>query len=477
MKKETLTMSAKTNTATTHSPFVSRRRFLRGTGGVTLGLPLLDVFSRNLKAQAAEPGYAVFVGEMNGVQQSPGFGPEPERFWPTQTGAMTTASLGADTGRAMSVLAPYADKLAPIRGVAFSFDGNGCGHSGGGNQVLTAHKVSPDLDKNKSLAMGESVDHFISKTLTQREPLALYAGPKYGYINDHISHRGTKDVIVGENNPWIAYSKIVGMTGGDAAAQKLVATRRKSINDLVRTEVKELLGRKDLSADDRTRLDLHFSAIREIELSLVTEFTPAKIAELKSVDGQHRTDPNRLKVVGLQQDLIVFALASGHSRVAFLQVGDGTDGVVYTVDGAAVPNFHHISHRINSDGAEGTPIDGADLMHHKIDRIRLTSFGNLLGKMAATKTPTGSLLDLGYAVWTNQIADGYHQYKNVPFIVAGKAGGYLKTGQFISVTKVVNNKLLNTLANAAGVRKASGALIDDLGDPSNPKGTMPELMA
>ncbi len=459
-------------------PGLSRRRLLRGAGGITLGLPMLDVFvPRGRNARAVEPGFAVFIAEMNGVQQNPGFGTEPERFWPSTPGSLTTAGMTADSGRATSELAAYAQQLLVVRGIGFAFPGNGCGHSGGGNQVLTAAKVSPDLTKNKSLGMGESLDHFISKSLTTREPFALYAGPKYGYINDHISHRAAKDVIVGENNPWVAYSKIVGMTGGDAAAQKLVATRRKSINDLLRGEVKELLARSDLSRDDRTRLDLHFSSIREIELGMAAALPPATVTALKSVDGQHRTDDNRLKVLELQFDLIAFALASGYARVAFLQHGDGTDGIGYTIDGSKLPNYHHISHRINSDGAEGTPIDGADLMHHKIDRLHLKEFGKLLDKLAAVKTPAGSLLDLGYAVWTNQQGDGYHQYKNVPFLIAGRAGGYLKTGQYLDLPKTMNNKLLNTLANAAGVRKAGGAAIDDFGDPSLAKGTIAELIA
>ena len=67
-----------------------RRRFLRGAG-VVLGLPLLDGF-RLKQAQAAGPaaGYAVFLVDMNGVQQNPGYGPEPERFWPSKAGALTT---------------------------------------------------------------------------------------------------------------------------------------------------------------------------------------------------------------------------------------------------------------------------------------------------------------------------------------------------------------------------------------------------
>ncbi|MDX2020066.1 MAG: DUF1552 domain-containing protein [Deltaproteobacteria bacterium] len=456
---------------------LDRRRFLRGTG-VALGLPLLESFMpKTARAAGPAPGYAVFLVDMNGVQQQPGFGNEPERFWPTKAGALTTASMMADSGRAVSELAAYADYLNIIRGVSMAFDGNGCGHSGGGNQLLTAAKVSADPAKNKSLAMGPSADYRISQALAGKEPFALYAGPKYGYINDHISFRGTKDLIIAEANPWTAYSKIVSMTGGAGAAQELVLNRRRSVNDLVRGELNVLLGDKTLSSADRQRISMHLASVRDIEQQMVKELPAATVADLKSVDGQQGTDGNRLKVLALEFDLAVFALASGQHRVVFIQNGDGTDGIGYTVNGVKLPSYHHISHRINGDGTEGTPIDGADLMHHQIDRIHLRHFGMLIGKMGAVKTPMGSLLDLGFAAWANQLGDGYHQYKNVPYIIAGRAGGYLKTGQFLDLPKVMNNKLLNTLITAAGVRSSAGGPIDDFGDPSLPKGLIPGLVA
>ena len=50
-------------------------------------------------------------------------------------------------------------------------------------------------------------------------------------------------------------------------------------------------------------------------------------------------------------------------------------------------------------------------------------------------------------------------------IIAGNAGGYLKTGQYINANGAGNNKLLNTLITAAGVPKqdfgqGAGGLID-----------------
>ncbi len=454
-----------------------RRRFLRGAG-VSLGLPLLDAFAPKRAAAAVAPGYAVFVVGMNGVQQAGGYGDEPERFWPSNTGALSRANMAADSGRAVSELVNHAEHLNIIKGLSFAFSNNGCGHSGGGNQVLTAAKVSPDLAKNKSLAMGPSVDYRIARALTNQDPLALYAGPKHGYINDHISHRGAKDVIVAENNPWTTYARIVAMTGGSKAASELLMARRKSVNDLLRKEIAVLLADPQLSSADRKRIEQHLSSVRDIEFRLRSELPPETMAELKDMDGKHRVDGNRLKIMDLQYDLLAMALSSGLARVGFLQVGDGTDGIGHIVNGARTTSFHHISHRINSDGGEGTSISNADMLHHKIDRIVLGSFAKLLDKLQAVQTPTGSLLDMGFAVWTNQLATGSHRYKNVPYIVAGRAGGYLKTGQFVQVPdKTMNNKLLNTLITAAGVRTQAGGPVEDFGDPSLPKGLLTEIVA
>ena len=84
-----------------------------------------------------------------------------------------------DADRAVNELADYADKLLMVRGTKFAFPGNGCGHSGGGNQCLTAAKVSDDPSGNESLAMGESVDNRIARELnpaSNPDPLTLYAG-------------------------------------------------------------------------------------------------------------------------------------------------------------------------------------------------------------------------------------------------------------------------------------------------------------
>jgi hypothetical protein len=474
-----------------HSPdrrVTSRRRLLRGAAGLSVGLPLLDAFARPRGASGATPAKPVFaaiVVEMNGVQQGDSSGQnEPERFWPSSLGALTQTSMDADSGRATSVLSAYASKLLMVRNIRLPFGAAGCAHSSSGNQLLTAAKYGPA--GAKSLAFGESVDNYIGR-MVGREPLNLYAGSKGGYIDDHISFRGPSDVRVGEGDPWVAYQKIVGMNNGNAAAAAAIASGRKSVNDFLREELTGLRGRSDLSMDDRRRLDLHFQAIRDIEVKVTTNLPDSVTADMKTVDGKQRTDAARLKVVELQYDIMAFALASGYTQIVVLQSGDGTDGMQYVIDGVTLPRFHPLSHRATSDSTIGdSPMKGQmEIWHHQIDIIRLNLFKHLLDNMAMYTTPEGSLLDVGFAMWTNTVATGYHRQTNLPFLIAGDARGYFKTGQHVTANGgpisdaakdcVTNNQLLNTLIGAFGVQKPGGGPVDDFGDASLPKGVLTGL--
>jgi hypothetical protein len=158
-------------------------------------------------------------------------------------------------------------------------------------------------------------------------------------------------------------------------------------------------------------------------------------------------------VVKLHLELTAIAFACNVTQVATLQAGDGTDGTQYTVNGEKYERFHHISHRINSDGSSGSPIANAEEKHHQIDRLRMESFRHGIEKWAQYETPNGPLLDNGFMYWTSHVSDGpSHSFNNLPVIIAGSAGGYLKQGQYINAQGNSNSPLLNTLINANGVQ-------------------------
>ncbi|MEL6348556.1 MAG: DUF1552 domain-containing protein [Myxococcota bacterium] len=452
----------------------SRRMFLTGVGGVTLSLPFLESLQRPARAanDGGPPRHAFFLRYANGVQQADRG--EPERYWPRETGALTAATLSSrDADRATSEYAPYIQNIALVKGTKFAFKNNGCGHSGGGNQCLTAARVSGDLSGKDSLAMGESIDNCIARAfpdINGGEPLTLYTGPRRGYIEEVLSYRGPKDLRSAEDDPWNAYQRLVGVTEG--ALDQFLDNRRKSVNDLVREQMQELM-RRDLSRTDRDRLNQHFTAIREFETAtcLLAEDEEQQMAALR---GQGTLNDNRITVAKLHMDLVAIAFACDMVRAATLQVGDGNDNTEYTIDGERLPRFHHISHRIHSDGGSGAAIEGADVLHHRIDRMHAQLFNHFLSRL-----DEAGILDQGIAVCTNDLGAGVsHTYRNIPWVIAGSADGFLKGGQYIDLGgDVTHNKLLSTLATAVGVRKDNGDWVDDFGDSSLETGLIEEIIA
>lgn len=458
----------------------SRRLVLTGIGGVVLGLPLLESIGGGARvagaAQPTVPHPIVFLRQGNGVAQAD-YNGERDQYWPRNTGAITTQSLsGTDADRAMSELAAFADRLLLVRGTKFNDVINvNCGHSGGGNQVLTGAKVSDDPTGAGSLALGESIDNYVARAFPDvngGEPLTLYTGPRYGYLEEVLSYRGPYDLRAAEDDPWTAYLRMVGGVDVDA----LLEDRRKSVNDLVREQMQALMGRTDLSTADRDRLQLHFDSIRDFEV-LACKLGTDEEQQMASLAGQGTLNDNRVIVAELHCDLLALAFSCDFVRAATLQIGDGNDATQYTIDGSRLPSYHQISHRIYSDGSYGDPIVGAVDMHHGIDRVFLGIFRHLLEKLDGY-----GILDRSIAVITNDLGAGVsHTYENVPWVIAGAGDGLLAQGQFVDVSngggKIPHNKLLNTLISATGLRKANGDLVDDFGDPELPKGTLSQMLA
>ena len=325
-----------------------RRHLLRAACGATLGLPLLDVFMpRGAAAQAAaQPPFVILVVQGNGVVQAGRAidgSTDPERFWPTTPGVLSSAALEADkTTRATGELAVHAARLSMVRGIGHAFAATGCMHASGDAQVLTAAKLSGD--SNKVLALGESMDSLIARELNAPgiEPLVLHAG-KYGPggtgfdIPGYVSYLGPEQPRTYLDAPYQAYQRITQVVGtggpqptGPTEEQTRATLRSKSINDILRAQIQGLLARTDLSVSDRQRLDQHFSSIRDLEVAMGGALmvpTPSAddLSAMQSIDQAPRDMMHHEKLIDLHQQLMAFAVASGYTRVALLKVGERAD--------------------------------------------------------------------------------------------------------------------------------------------------------
>ena len=110
---------------------VSRRMMLKGIGGSMLALPLLESFltDKEVQAQSADSTYAVFFRQANGCAQAQNtseIGNEPERFFPTGYGALTSGTMN---GRAVDELSAHMNKLLILGNVNGEYFNYGDGHA------------------------------------------------------------------------------------------------------------------------------------------------------------------------------------------------------------------------------------------------------------------------------------------------------------------------------------------------------------
>ena len=459
----------------------SRRAVLRGLGGATLGLPLLDAFSPRRAAAAGKVGdFGLYIIHCNGVMQAHTGRGEPEMFWPRATGPLTPAGLTADleAKRSLGELASVSDRVLIVKGVRSPFPSNGDGHNGGDAQILTGQR---HVNSPHPYAFGESIDNRIAreKNPVGREPFVLRVVSGTKTIGA-VSYRGRDDARFGDDNPQAAYDRMVGMVQADPGVAAMVQKRRLSVNDLVRSQMKRLLGRPELSAADRKRLDGHLTAIRDIEVKLQGVLAPEAVARVKDVATAAKYNNSAFVDVTMtvQLELMAFAVASGFSRVGVLKVGNRTDNYRYTFPGFPVHPFHHISHRIESGGASGPPIPTAIQQHALVDRVYLRKFKWFVEYLSQFQTPEGPLIDLGYAVFTNQVGVGTHGYGNLPWVIAGKSRGFWKTGQHMDVGNAAGtlNQMHNTCLQAVGVTRPDGSPVEDFGAAEAPKGRLTNLI-
>lgn len=439
----------------------NRRAFLRGVGGVALGLPFLEGLpERSAWAQDDTPVFMFFMVAACGVVKS--------QFFPSSTGPITTASLQGET-KAVSALADHAANLLFVDGINYPGRLTNCGHAQGLVQSLTGAPV--EGGGPGSQATGISADMLLSGELNPSgvDPLTLYGGSKF-YVAERISFSGPGNARPAERNPYNVYRSLVGLVGNggdgmtdpdevEGTANQLVL-RENSINDLVRDDLEGLLARSDLSAADRDRLDAHLTAVREIEMDMgnigttICEEAGLNVSAIEALQNVNYQANGMIEdFIKLHSELVAWAFACNANRVATVQWGDGTDGTVYDVPSNGRKwGFHHVSHRMQDDVDSGND-PTAEAAHIEIDALRMQTLKHTLDHFAAR-----GLFDKAAVVWTNHVSDGpTHSFNNIPYVIAGNAGGALKQGEYVTGDGASNAALLTTLVRAAG---ATGSLGD-----------------
>jgi hypothetical protein len=487
-------------------PRANRRRFLRGLGGVIVGLPFLEALApRKATAQSTViKRFGVFFA-CNGVNM--------DRWFPDgDYGALSDGHL---QGTANEALLPHRAKLLFPRGVhmtprGFDRDGGGADDHGKG----MAHKLTAQFaDDDAWLAEGPSVDHVIAQAVnpSARPALNLLVGRGNGRRGlGYISYSGAGEPISGINNPFNAYADFINLNGttpgGGGEATDRIVRRRQSVLDLVQDQFDDLK-RGPLSADDKQKLDAHFEAIRAIETGMMGGggdgalgcLDPALEESAAMFEGADEDEvlsgANYPAIADLQIDIFALAFACDATRVATLQFDSGSGGPIFRWDGMDHEyNHHKLSHGKVRDDCFGDStedgcdnVDGYEDMLFDIDVWHAKRMARLLDRLDSyTEADGKTVLDNSVVLYTNELSDGKgHSFMDLPYILAGSCGGAFKQNEYVRLGEgtsyddqvAPHNKLLNTLVNAMGIESDWFGVAEGDGGETMQGGVYEDLLA
>jgi hypothetical protein len=361
-------------------------------------------------------------------------------------------------GGILEPLAAHKAELVICDGIDFvGFDNHAPGMAG----MLTGNGGA------SSATRGMSVDQYVAANLgggTRFDSLefGVQTSAWGGQVQTRMSYSGAGTFVTPEDRPRNAFRRMFGEVTGDPTELDKLALRKRSILDAVKADLADLYPR--LAREDQMKLEQHLDALRKTEKGMTGGAACASPPSPTEIDPY--ANDNFPAVGRAQMDLLVMALACGLTRVASLQWAHTVSPTVFRWLGLS-EGHHDLSHKDDSN------IRGvADFVTS--ERWFAEQFAYLLGALAAAPEPgqSGSMLDHTLVVWAKELADGRrHDGKSVPFILAGKAGGYLRTGRYSSFTGAPHQKLLVSICHAMGLTNLT------FGDPTHGTGPLDGLSA
>jgi hypothetical protein len=428
---------------------LSRRAFLRGAAGAALALPLLQLPAGRSAAAQRYPKRLLLWFTPNGTLKE---------LWSPQGGTETQFDLP----QLLQPLARHQDKLVVIDGVDLAAglldQAPGGPHQRGIGALFTGDMLAEgDLDadgcgRRAGWANNISVDQAAIQALapnTRFQSLELGVQVKDNNTRSRIVYRAPQQPLPPEVDPVAAYRRV--FAGMDMSTDELQRQfrRRRSVLDSVWRDFSNLQSK--VAAPDRHKLEAHASSLRDLENRLSQLATAqAQCQPMPTPPPMAHMDEAFFDQVGrLQMDLMVTAMACDLTRFGSIQWSSAVNAIRFTFMGIRDYDGHSLSHGGDSN----------DVMRNEwvgMLTFYAEQFSYLLDKLDSVQEGDGTLLDNTLVLWGNELSRGNsHDLHDIPFLLAGKAGGAIRTGRHLTYDHQPNNNLLLSVLHALDVNATS----------------------
>jgi len=440
---------------------LSRRRVLRGMMGgtaATVGLPLLDCFL-NTNGTAMADGSALplcFTSWFAGLGFQPGFW-EPKK-------------TGTDHGMSqqLALLKPYQDRINIFSGLQVMLDGKPNSAHGSGPQA----NLHGDIPRGSN-PIAPSFDTLISDVIGTRSRFRSIEVNCEGTQSSYSS-RGGSVRNPSEVSPVKLYGRVFGPefvdpNGADFTPDPKLLARLSALSAVSEERAAVM---RQLGAADRQRLDEYFSSVRNLEnqLTLSTE-KPAPLAACRVPNKIAEEGPIGPEVDKAQSNnklfanIIAHAMACGQTQVGNILFTASSSNL--RTDGS-VQTFHMTTHEESID----PKLNYQPHVWWFQERV-LESYIDMINAIESIKEGNGTLLDRSIVMYSTDSGSArVHSTDNMPFILAGKANGRMKTGMHLKAQGDAVTRVGLT------VQQLMGVPVSEWGTESNrTKKSFTEIMA
>jgi hypothetical protein len=435
----------------------NRREFTRNLGMLAMFSPFISLIDPKVAAAQARPGNAKYLL----IIVSNGTDPGACNPAGSSAGNITFSQMTA-------TLQPIKNDVILLN----RFDSQGSAGSHGSIGAITGN--------GQYSFQTMSLDEFVAQDLRRRGIVTQVPSIHLGGVN---GQPGVRFVNNGLQAPTFsltqAFSNIFDGTAvapppvtnpgeppppAGPSPEEIRLLRRKSILDAVRGELGHL--ERSLGGVEKAKLQLHAASIRQLEERILQQIAIAQGTVPEQPTGNQGPAVTFIQPVSCQQpgnlagglqpiensrthlNMAITAFACDVTRVALVEFG------------------HHQSCPVSIPGAQGDWHN--DFMHAQgaprpalvaTERYMCERLVEAVAQLKATPAPDGegTLFDQTYVLWGREMGDAVvHAGNDMPFVVTGRAGGYLRAGNsYLSGGGAAHNQVLASAAEAMGATDLS----------------------
>jgi hypothetical protein len=458
---------------------IHRRTVLRGAGGLAIGLPFLSAMLAPGRSHADESTPTRLL-----IFFTPG-GTLLDQWRPTGT----TSAFSLQP--MMSPLTPHLDKLVFVEGLDMKVTqiGNGHPHARGMAGILTGQQLLPGNFNtnggNAGFAAGASIDQVIAAKISAglRLPsLEVSAGWSTGIAGGGQPHPGNiinyqppakaggaATPVPPSTDPLNTLKRVFKGVGGDASANNKDLEFTNAVLDGVQEDFKRLM--PQLGLEDRQKVEAHLALVQEAAIGINQTVksscvAPTNVSQTPGyyddpvADGVSRgasdggsagvTTGAKVPEKGkIMTDLLVAAMACDLTRVGTMQWSDAEAkfmlGFLKDNQGQTLKDHHH-----GYQHDRGFQPGALEVIY----KFYAENLAYLLQKLDSVPEGNGTLLDNTLVLAVSEIqSPPDHGQTNMPFILAGKAGGKLQTKRWLKYKGEPHNNLLVSVLNLFGMEQ------------------------